>query len=144
MRDEVHKLLQANFIREVEYPSWLTNMVMVKRLSGKWRMCVDYTDLNKACPKDCYPLPFIDTLVDWTSGFELLSFMDAFSGYHQIKMKQSDQIYTLFIVVGATYCYEVMPFGLKNAGVTYQLEWWIKFFSNRLVGTSRPTPTTWW
>lgn len=120
MREEAYKLLKANFIREVEYPSWLANVVMVKKRSEKWRMCVDYTDLNKACPKECYPLSRIDALVDSTSSFELLNFMDSFFGYHQIKMRESDQIHTSFRAVETTYCYEVMPFGLKNARATYQ------------------------
>ena len=77
---------EAGFIREVKYPEWLANVVLVKKKNGKWRMCVDFTDLNKACPKDCFPLPKIDQLVDATSGHALLSFLDAFSGYHQIKM----------------------------------------------------------
>ena len=84
--EEVRKLLEAGFIREVYYPDWLANVVMVKKPNGKWRMCVDFTDLNRACPKDSYPLPQIDTLVDSTTRHELLSFMDAFSGYNQIKM----------------------------------------------------------
>ena len=82
-------------------------------------MCVDYTDLNKACPKDCFPLPRIDQLVDSTSGHELLSFMDAFFGYNQIKMNLKDQVHMSFITSFGTYCYKVMPFGLKNAGVTF-------------------------
>uniref|UniRef100_A0A2N9IF11 Integrase catalytic domain-containing protein n=1 Tax=Fagus sylvatica TaxID=28930 RepID=A0A2N9IF11_FAGSY len=82
--EEVDKLLRAGFIREVYYPEWLANVVMVKKATGKWRMCVDFTDLNKACPKDSYPLPRIDQLVDSTAGHKLLSFMDAFSGYNQI------------------------------------------------------------
>jgi hypothetical protein len=72
--DEVKKLLEAGFIREVDYPEWLANVVLVKKASGKWRMCVDFTDLNKACPKDCFPLPRIDQLVDSTTGHEVLSF----------------------------------------------------------------------
>ena len=80
--EEVRKLLEAGFIREVYYPDWLANVVMVKKNSGKWRMCVDFTDLNRACSKDSYPLPRIDTLVDSTARHELLSFMDAFSGYN--------------------------------------------------------------
>ena len=86
--EEVRKLLEVGFIREVYYPDWLANVVMVKKSNGKWRMCVDFTDLNKACPKDSYPLPWIDTLVDSTARHELLSFMDAFSGYNQIKMNE--------------------------------------------------------
>ena len=88
--EEVRKLLEAGFIREVYYPDWLANVVMVKKNNGKWRMCVDFTDLNRACPKDSYPLLWIDTLVDSTARHELLSFMDAFSGYNQIKMKEED------------------------------------------------------
>ena len=118
--EEVNKLLKAGFIREVYYPDWLANVVMVKKANGQWRMCVDFTDLNKACPKDSYPLPRIDKLVDETSGYELLSFMDAFAGYHQIMMHPKDEEKTAFITENGTYCYKVMPFGLKNAGATYQ------------------------
>jgi ribonuclease HI len=117
---EVEKLLQAGFIREVDYPEWLANVVLVKKSNGKWRMCVDFTDLNKACPKDSFPLPRIDLLVDSTSGHELLSFMDAFSGYNQIHMHEVDQEKTSFITDRGLYCYKMMPFGLKNAGATYQ------------------------
>jgi hypothetical protein len=83
-------------------------------------MCVDFTDLNKACPKDSFPLPRIDALADSTSGYELLSFMDAFSGYNQILMHLEDREKTAFITDRGLYCYKVMPFGLKNAGATYQ------------------------
>lgn len=120
MKEEVSKLLHADFIREVQYPTWLANVVMVKKARGKWRMCADFTDLNKACPKDCYPLPMIDALVDSTAGCEMLSFLDAFFGYHQIRMSLDDQVHTYFRAAGATYCYNVMSFGLKNAGATYQ------------------------
>ena len=88
--EEVRKLQEASFIREVYYPDWLTNVVMVKKASGKWRMCVDFTDLNKAFPKDSYPLPRVDVLVDSTARHQLLSFMDAFSGYNQIRMHEDD------------------------------------------------------
>ena len=80
--EEVHKLQNANFIREVYYPNWLANVVMVKKANGKWRMCINFTDLNKACPKDNYPFPRVDVLVDSTAQHHLLSFMDAFSGYN--------------------------------------------------------------
>ena len=93
---------------------------MVKKANGKWRMCVDFTDLNKACPKDSYPLPRIDQLVDSTTGHQLLSFMDAFLGYNQIKMDEADQEKTSFITSQGLFYYKVMPFGLKNAGATYQ------------------------
>ena len=118
--EEVTKLLTVGFIREVYYPEWLANVVLVKKANGKWRMCVDFTDLNKACPKDSFPLPRIDQLVDSTAGHKLLTFMDAFLGYNQIKMAKKDQAKTAFITSQGLYCYKVMPFGLKNAGATYQ------------------------
>ncbi|KAL5555767.1 hypothetical protein UlMin_038003 [Ulmus minor] len=117
---EVDKLLKADFIREANYPEWIANVVLVKKANGNWRVCVDFTDLNKACPKDSFPLPRIDQLVDATAGHELLSFMDAYSGYNQIRMHQPDQEHTAFLTDQGLYCYKVMPFGLKNAGATYQ------------------------
>ena len=85
-------------------------------MNGKWRMCVDFTDLNKACPKDSYPLPWIDLFVDSTAGHQLLSFMDAFSSYNQIKLKEFDQEKTSFDTSQGLFCYKVMLFGLKNTG----------------------------
>ena len=82
-------------------------------------MCVDYTSLNKACPKDPFLLPRIDQIIDSTSGCEILSFLDAYSGYHQIAMKESNQLATSFITLFGSYCYVSMPFSLKNAGATY-------------------------
>ena len=120
VKDKVQKLMAAKFIQEVYYPDWLANVVMVKKANGKWRMCVDFTDLNKACLKDSYPLPRIDQLVDSTAGHKLLSFMDAFSGYNQIRMDEADQEKTSFVTSQGLFCYEVIPFGLKNAGATYQ------------------------
>jgi hypothetical protein len=118
--EEVAKLLKAGLVKEVDYPEWLANVVLVKKANNKWRMCVDFTDLNKACPKDSFLLPRIDLLVDSTSGHQLLSFMDAFSGYNQIQMAEEDQEKTSFITDRGLYCYKAMPFGLKNAGATYQ------------------------
>jgi BarA-like signal transduction histidine kinase len=118
--EEVDKLLKAGFIREVYYPEWLANVVMVKKSTGKWRICVDFTDLNKACPKDSYPLQRIDQRVDSTAGHKLLSFMDAFFGYNQIQMIEEDQEKTAFITSRGLFCYKAMPFGLKNTGATYQ------------------------
>jgi hypothetical protein len=118
--EEIHKLMAVGFIKEVFHPEWLANPVLVKKKGGKWRMCVDYTGLNKACPKVPYPLPRIDQIVDSTVGCETLSFLDAYSGYHQIRMKESDQLATSFITPFGMYCYITMPFGLRNAGVTYQ------------------------
>ena len=120
INEEVGKLLQAGAIREVEYPEWLANVVLVKKENGKWRLCIDFTDINRACPKDSFPLPRIDLIVDATAGHELLSFMDAFFGYNQISMDPDDQEKTSFFIAQGTYCYRVMPFGLKNAGATYQ------------------------
>ena len=90
-------MLEADFIREVYYSDWLTNVVMVKKANGKWRMCVDFTNLNKACPKDSYPLLRIDTLVDSTARNQLLSFMDTFLSYNKIKMEEVDQEKTSFV-----------------------------------------------
>jgi hypothetical protein len=104
----------------VDCPEWLANVVLVNKSSGKWRICVDFTDLNKACPKDSFPLPRIDLLVDSTSRHQLLSFMDAFSGYNQIHMDDTDQEKTSFIIDRGLYCYKIMPFGLKNIGAMNQ------------------------
>ena len=91
VNDEVKTLLKVGSITEVRYPEWLTNPVVVKKKNGKWRGCVDFTDLNKACPMDSFPLPHIDRLVEATAGNKLVSFMDAFSGYNQIVMNPDDQ-----------------------------------------------------
>jgi len=93
---------------------------MVKKASKKWRMCVDFTNLNKACPKDLYPFPRVNVLVDSTAQRQLLSFMDAFSGYNQIRMHKDDQEKTSFVTSKGLFCYKVMPFGLKNMDATYQ------------------------
>ena len=90
IKEEVQKLIAAKFIREVYYLDRLANVVMVKKANGKWRMGVDFTNLNKVCPKDSYPLPRIDQLVDLTAGHRLLSFMDTFSGYNQIRMDETN------------------------------------------------------
>ena len=118
--EEVHKLLMAGFIKEVHHPDWLANPVLVKKKNGKMRMCVDYTSLNKACPKVPFPLPHIDQIVDSTAGCETLSFLDAYFGYHQIKMKESNQLATSFITPFGMYYYVTMPFGLRNTRATYQ------------------------
>ena len=118
--EEIAKLLAARFIKEVFHSDWLANPILVRKKTGKWRMCVDYTRLNKASPKDHFPLPRIDQIIDSTSGCEILSFLDTYSGYHQIIMKDSDKLATSFITPYGSYCYVTMPFGLKNAGATYQ------------------------
>ena len=110
----------SGFVREVFHPEWLAKVFLVKKSNGKIRMCVDYTDLNKACPKDNYPLPTIDQLVDSTACHGMYSFVDAAQGYHQIPIKKEDQEKTSFITHQGLYCYNVMPFDLKNAGATYK------------------------
>ncbi|GJR15831.1 reverse transcriptase domain-containing protein [Tanacetum coccineum] len=100
--------------------SWLSNPVMVKKHDGTWRMCVDFKDLNNACPKDCYPLPEIDWKVESLCGYSFKCFLDAYKGYHQIKMAKEDEEKTAFITSQGIFCYSKMPFGLKNAGSTYQ------------------------
>ena len=115
--DEIAKLLAVEFIKEVYHPEWLANPILVRKKSGKWRMCVDYTGLNKACPKDPFPLPHIDQVVDSTLGGETLCFLDAYSGYHQIAIKESDQLVTSFITPFGSFCYVTMSFGLKTWGL---------------------------
>jgi hypothetical protein len=116
---EVHRLLQANFIEPIAYPTWLANVVMVQKKSGKWRMCIDFTSLNKACPKDNFPLPRIDKIVDSAARCEVMSLLGCFSGYHQIYMKEEDKVSTSFITPFETYCFIRMPEELKNAGSTF-------------------------
>ena len=117
---EADNLLKAGFIREIKYSEWLANVVVVPKKGGKWRVCVDYTDLNDVCPKDNFPLPRIDHIVDASFGHGMLSFLDAFSGYHQIPMYPPDAEKKTFITPHGLFCYNVMPFGLKNVGATYQ------------------------
>ena len=114
------KLLASGFIKEVYHPEWLANPVLIRKKSGKWRICVDYTGLNKACLKDPFPLLCIDQIVDSTSRCKTLSFLDAYSRYHQIMMKESNQLATSFINPFGSFCYVTMPFGLKNTGATYK------------------------
>ncbi|GJU69453.1 reverse transcriptase domain-containing protein [Tanacetum coccineum] len=117
---EVQKLVEAGIMREVYYHDWLSNPVMVKKHDGSWRMCADFTDLNMACPQDCYPLSKIDWKVESLCGYPFKCFMDAYKGYHQIQMAESDEEKTSFHSSHGVYCYTKMPFGLKNAGATYQ------------------------
>ena len=120
VREEVDKLPNANFIREVKYSTWLSNFVMVKKANEKWQMCTDYTNLNRACPKDAYPLPNIDRLVDGASEFQVLSFLDTYFENNQIKMHTPNEEKMIFITEDVNFSYRVMPFNLKNASATYQ------------------------
>ena len=117
---EVDNLLKVEFIREFKYPEWLANVVVVPKKWGKWRVCVDYMDLNDACPKDSFSLPHINQIVDASAGHGMLSFLDAFSGYHHIPMHLLDANTTFFITPHVLFCYNIMPFGLKNVRATYQ------------------------
>jgi hypothetical protein len=119
IRKEVRKLLDVDFIEEVHHLVWLANPVIVPKANGKLWMCIDYTSLNKACPKDPYPPPRIDQIVESTSGCDLLSFLDAYSGFHQIQMSQEYRMHIAFVTVDGLYCYVVMPYGLKNALPTF-------------------------
>ena len=120
VREKVTRLKQAGAIKEVFYPEWLAITVVVKKKNGKWRVCVDFTDLNKACPKDPFPMPKIDQLVDATIGHPRMSFLDAIQGYHKIPLSSDDQEKTAFVTPIGNYHYKVIPFGLKNAGSIYQ------------------------
>ena len=104
-------------------------------------MCIDFTNLNYACPKDCYPLPRIDTLIDATTGDEMLSFMDGFSGYNQIKIDKDDTSKVSFIIDFGVFCYLVMDFGLKNAGATYQRL--VNKICKDLIGKMMQVTTKW-
>ncbi|RVW16771.1 Transposon Ty3-I Gag-Pol polyprotein [Vitis vinifera] len=119
IRNEIDKLLEAGFIREVDYPDWLANVVVVpkKKANGG---CVDYTNLNKCMPKRQFPFATYRSNCGFHCWAGMLSFLDAFSGYHQIPMSPADEEKTAFITPHDLYCYKVMPFGLKNAGATYQ------------------------
>ena len=104
----------------MQYLEWIANIVPIKKKNGQIRMCVDFRDLNSACPKDDFPLPITEVMVDATTSHEALSFMDGSLGYNQIRMNPKDEELTAFRTPKGIYCYKVMPFGLKNVGVTYQ------------------------
>ncbi|KAL0455087.1 UNVERIFIED_CONTAM: Transposon Tf2-12 polyprotein, partial [Sesamum latifolium] len=116
----VNKLIEVGFIREVKYPMWISSIVPVRKKNGQIRVCVNFRDLKNACPKDDFPLPIAELMRDATTGHEALSFMDGSSGYNQIRMAPADEKLTAFRTPKDIYCYKDMPFGLKNAGATYQ------------------------
>jgi hypothetical protein len=117
---EVKKLLAAGFIKPIQHPRWLSNIVPVKKKNGQIRCCVDFRNLNKACPKDEFPLPNMDLLIDSAAGHAMFSFMDGFSGYNQIRMSTKDAEKNAFRTPIGNFYYTVMAFGLKNVGATYQ------------------------
>ena len=120
VKEEIKKQLSVGFLSVVEYLEWLANVILIPKKDDNIRVCVDYRNLNKASPKDDFPIPQIDMLVDSTTRHSMLSFMDGFSGYNQILMALEDMEKRSFITEWGTYCYRVMPFGLKNAGATDQ------------------------
>nr|XP_027122183.1 uncharacterized protein LOC113739139 [Coffea arabica] len=120
IKEQIEKQLKTNIIIVSHYPVWLSNSVPVLEKNGEVRVCVDYRDLNKASPKDDFPLPNIHIILDNTAGHEIESFCYCFAGYHQILMAEEDREKTAFITPWGTFCYRVMPFGLKNVGATYQ------------------------
>jgi hypothetical protein len=124
-KKEIARLLDVGFIKEVYHPDWLANPVLIPKKNKKWRMRVDYTNLNKVCKKDPFRLPQIDQVVDSTDSCSLLSFLDYYSGYHHIPLNVEDQIKTSFITPFGSFCYTTMPFRLKSVGATYQrgIEW---------------------
>jgi hypothetical protein len=116
---KVQKLLDARIIREVQYLVWVANVVMVPKKNGNMRMCIDFTELNKACPKDPYLLPRIDVIIDQAAGCDMLSLLDCFSGYHQVWMRREDEAKTGFTTPFGIFCFVRMPEGLRNARSTF-------------------------
>jgi len=116
----VNKLIDAGFIREVKYPTWIANIVLVRKKNGQLHSCVDFRDLNDACPKHDFPLAVTELMIDATTGHEALSFMNSTAGYNQIQMALKDQDAKAFHTAKGIFCYKVMPFSLKNTGATYQ------------------------
>ncbi|XP_070049173.1 uncharacterized protein [Nicotiana tomentosiformis] len=119
IKEEVTKKIKANVLRVVKYPTWFVNIVPVPKKDGKVRICVDYRDLNRASPKDDFPLPNKHILIDNCANHELQFFVDCFARYHQILMDEEDAEKTAFITPWGKYCYKMISFGLKNAGATY-------------------------
>jgi len=122
IKEEIERLLKSKFIRTSRYVDWLANIVPVKKKNGTIKVCIDFMDLNLATPKDEYPMPVAEMLIDYAVGFEYLSMLDGYSGYNQIFIAEEDVSKTAFRCPGALGCYKwlVMPFGIKNAGATYQ------------------------
>ncbi|GJV27863.1 hypothetical protein Tco_1384311 [Tanacetum coccineum] len=120
VKKKVDEWLKAGIVKRVRYPTWVANPVLVKKVDGSWRMCIDFKDLNKACPKDLYPLPEIDWKIESLMGFQYKCFLAAYKGYHHIQMSKKDEEKSAFHMDEGVFCYTKMSFGLKNAGATYQ------------------------
>ncbi|XP_027152062.1 uncharacterized protein LOC113752125 [Coffea eugenioides] len=120
IENEINRLIEIGFIRKVKYLTRISSIVPVRKKNGQIRICVDFRDLNEACLKDDFSLPITKLTVDATTGHEALSFLDGSSDYNQILMAPEDEELTAFRTPNGIYCYKVMPFGLKNAGATYQ------------------------
>jgi hypothetical protein len=134
VKNEVEKMLEAGFIRPCKYAEWISSVVPVKKKDGRWQVCVDFRDLNRGTPKDEYPMPIAETLINAAAGHKILSFMDGNAGYNQIFMAPEDVHKTAFRVPGAVglFKYVVMTFGLKNAGATYQCA--MNYIFHELIG----------
>lgn len=120
VKEELEKLLKVGFIRAIDYAEWISNIVLVSKHDKSIRLCTNFRDLNLACPKYDFSLPNIDMIVDMKAGYEMYSLMDGFSGYNQIKIGLEDQEKMAFTCAWGTFCWNVMPLGLKNASATYQ------------------------
>jgi hypothetical protein len=120
VKAELEKLISTNFIRPLAYASWISNIVPISKKNGSIRIYINFQDLHKACPKDDFPLPNIKTIVDLTVGHSMFSLMDGFSRHNQIIIAPEDQEKKIFTCAWGTFCWNVMPFGLKNTGATYQ------------------------
>ena len=120
IKAEIEKLLKDGFTYLIPLTKWVSNLVPVDKKKGAICICIDFRDLNRACPKDNFPTPFIDQILDECAESEVFSFMDGFSGYNQIQIKPEDQHKTAFIFPWGNFAYRKIPFGLKNGGATFQ------------------------
>ncbi|KAK4390373.1 Transposon Ty3-G Gag-Pol polyprotein [Sesamum angolense] len=138
---EVNKLIEVSFIQEIKYPMWISNIVLVRKKNGQIRVCIDFRNLNNACSKGDFLLPITELMIDATC--QALSFMDGLSGYNQIRMAPADEELTVFRTPKGIYCYKIMPFGLNNAGATYQRAMQ-RIFDDMLHKNVDATLMTWW
>ena len=137
VKAEVEKMLKFGFIYPIDLTEWVSKHVPIDKNQGTIRVCTDFRDLNKACPKDNYPTPFIDQIIDACAGSKVFLFMDGFSGYNHIQIKPEDQHKIAFICPWGTFTYKKIPFGLKNAGLPFSEQWIFPFMISSLL--SNPT-----